>query len=135
MLEAYHYIYQAMIRCQVALGGTRGRFTEWKAGAALLVLDCWWALIVASWIKVVFGYDLIFARSRVPLVIVGVLFVFINQRCLSSKEVRAEFEKRFRGWPQRKRTTWDIVVGVFVCLTAVLVLYSAVKVRDLGLAH
>ena len=131
MLEAYHYIYQAVIRCQIALGGSRGKYTEWKAGVALVVLDCWWAMIVGSWIRIELGYNLLFDRSRVPLLLVAALLVLINQLCLSSKEVRAKYETQFQAWPKSRRKVWDVCVGIFVLLTFALMFYTVKKYRAL----
>ena len=135
ILTVYHYAYQAIIRSQIAVGSTKGKFTEWKASMALIVLDLWWTVIVASWIKIDFGYDLLFGRSRLPLLVVVALLMLIDRRCLSSKEVQAEFKKQFLEWPSRKRKIWDIAVAVFAVLTFGLMLYSLVKVRDLKIAE
>jgi hypothetical protein len=128
----YHYMYQAFIRLQIGLGGVRNRYVEWKASMGLIMIDILWVMIAASWIKIHFKYDLFFGPSLAPALIAVGFIVLLDKIGLSSKEVRADFERRFIAWPKGTRNCLDFAVGAFVLLTLAITIYSMKKVSSLS---
>jgi len=129
MRKAYHYFYQAGIRCQLSFGGTMGKYVEWKASLPLVALLIWWTLIGTVWLRTV--RKIVLGHSYLPpFLIVGAVMV-VHLGLLGTKDTRESYRQEFHSWPQRRRRICDSFVAAFYLISIVLFFWSAVESKKI----
>lgn len=130
MYTAYHYMYQAAIRLQLACGNQRNSLTDYKANLLVAGVEFLLAISAVIWASVLFRITPLLERPKMEFIYAGVLAFLTDRSLRSSREVRDRYGERFSTLPDSKRRIFDVLVALVAVGSFPLMIFSGIKSHE-----
>ena len=127
LFRIYHYIFYAVVRGQIALGGDDSKYSRWKARLPMLAFEmgCW--IVATGWGQILIQRNYLRGNGSNFMLASGVVAVLITDSYLFNANKRRDiYMREFRAWPKAKRRKWDrllIIAAVLVPILGVMLIW------------